>query len=88
MGGLILKILSYHGYYTCELISVNSSYLEPKPGFNDTLYGVMGLIAGFSMGILRIFIGDKKLPVSIVPLDYCANIATVLAYQVAKDNQQ
>lgn len=47
-----------------------AAYHEPFPGWIDNICGVTGIITEISRGTIRSIIGDRKLKVDIVPVDY------------------
>ncbi|BFF92741.1 fatty acyl-CoA reductase wat-like [Drosophila madeirensis] len=56
---------------------------EPVAGWIDNLYGPIALLYGVAYGILRIALVDVKAQNSVVPVDYCANVALASAWKTA-----
>ncbi|KAH8368975.1 hypothetical protein KR200_001177 [Drosophila serrata] len=61
-----------------------ASYKEPVCGWIDNLYGPITLIYGVAHGVVRLFICNKKASCSVVPVDYCANMALASIWKTAK----
>ncbi|KAH8306308.1 hypothetical protein KR018_007385, partial [Drosophila ironensis] len=60
---------------------------EPASGWIDNLYGPMAILYGVAKGVLRVAILDKSAHPSIVPVDYCANMALACVWKTAEDRK-
>ncbi|XP_022224972.2 fatty acyl-CoA reductase wat-like [Drosophila obscura] len=60
-----------------------ASSRDPVPGWIDNLYGPIALVYGVAYGILRIALVDVNAQHSVVPVDYCANVALATAWKTA-----
>ncbi|KAH8369008.1 hypothetical protein KR200_007058 [Drosophila serrata] len=65
-----------------------AAHKEPQIGWIDNLYGPMAILFGVAKGVLRIATIDVKTDVSLVPVDYCANLALACAWQTTKDERK
>ncbi|XP_017039646.1 fatty acyl-CoA reductase wat [Drosophila ficusphila] len=63
-----------------------AAHKEPIVGWIDNLYGPMTILYGVARGILRIATINSKAEASLVPVDYCANLAIACAWKTMKDN--
>uniref|UniRef100_A0A6P4EHY3 Fatty acyl-CoA reductase n=1 Tax=Drosophila rhopaloa TaxID=1041015 RepID=A0A6P4EHY3_DRORH len=61
-----------------------ATHKEPVSGWIDNLYGPNALIYGVGHGVLRVTSFDKKGYISMVPVDYCANVALASLWQTSK----
>ncbi|XP_022228470.2 fatty acyl-CoA reductase wat [Drosophila obscura] len=61
-----------------------ASQKEPVPGWIDNLYGPVAILFGVARGVLRIATIDVRAQASLVPVDYCANLALACAWKTAQ----
>ncbi|XP_017102742.3 fatty acyl-CoA reductase wat-like [Drosophila bipectinata] len=61
-----------------------ASFKEPTSGWIDNLYGPIAITYGVAYGVLRVVLLDVKQQNSVVPVDYCANMALALARETAQ----
>ncbi|XP_017004487.2 fatty acyl-CoA reductase wat [Drosophila takahashii] len=62
-----------------------ATHKEPVCGWIENLYGPIALIYGVGHGVLRLVTYDKNAYASLVPVDYCANVAVASIWQTAKE---
>ncbi|KAH8347024.1 hypothetical protein KR059_004328 [Drosophila kikkawai] len=58
-----------------------AAHKEPTSGWIDNMYGPMAILFGVARGVLRIATIDVKAQASLVPVDYCANLALACAWR-------
>ncbi|XP_022226135.2 fatty acyl-CoA reductase wat-like [Drosophila obscura] len=61
-----------------------ASHKEPVCGWIDNLYGPIAIIYGVARGVLRVVNLDMNTCSSLVPVDYCANVALASLWQTSK----
>lgn len=66
------------------MISVISSVQEPVPGWIDTFQGIIGLLVGTCLGIIRTFPVNTNYVVELMPSDYAVNCILSSAWDVHK----
>ncbi|KAH8247093.1 hypothetical protein KR032_009193 [Drosophila birchii] len=64
-----------------------AAHKEPTCGWIDNMYGPMAILYGVARGVLRIATIDVKAQASLVPVDYCANLALACAWRTTKDER-
>uniref|UniRef100_A0A6P4EHW0 Fatty acyl-CoA reductase n=1 Tax=Drosophila rhopaloa TaxID=1041015 RepID=A0A6P4EHW0_DRORH len=62
-----------------------AAHKEPISGWIDNMYGPMAILFGVARGVLRIATIDDKAEASLVPVDYCANLALACAWRTIED---
>ncbi|XP_017039645.1 fatty acyl-CoA reductase wat [Drosophila ficusphila] len=67
---------------------IMSTYKEPLHGWVDNLFGPMALCFGGARGIMRVTTVDKKAKISMVPADFCVNVALACAWKTAECSVQ
>ena len=77
------SIMLLHKKSKLVLLSVLAAVNEPKPGWIDQPYGMTGVIAGISYGILKTALYDNKLITNVVPVDYVVNALIASCQDVA-----
>ncbi|XP_034665874.1 fatty acyl-CoA reductase wat-like [Drosophila subobscura] len=65
-----------------------ASHKEPISGWIDNLYGPIAILFGVARGVLRIATIDVKAQASLVPVDFCANLALACAWRTAQTEQR
>ncbi|EDW28044.1 GL27190 [Drosophila persimilis] len=65
-----------------------ASHKEPISGWIDNLYGPIAILFGVARGVLRIATIDVKAQASLVPVDYCANLALACAWKTAQTDER
>ncbi|KAH8247092.1 hypothetical protein KR032_009192, partial [Drosophila birchii] len=60
---------------------VMSTYKEPIGGWSDNLYGPMALAYGGARGVVRVVMSDPNVRLSVVPAEYCSNLALTCAWK-------
>ncbi|KAH8289053.1 hypothetical protein KR054_007065 [Drosophila jambulina] len=65
-----------------------AAHKEPSSGWIDNMYGPMAILLGVAKGVLRIATIDVKAQASLVPVDYCANLALACAWRTTKDERK
>ncbi|XP_017076550.2 fatty acyl-CoA reductase wat [Drosophila eugracilis] len=58
-----------------------AAHKEPISGWIDNMYGPMAILFGVARGVLRIATIDDKAEASLVPVDYCANMALACTWK-------
>ncbi|XP_016948142.1 fatty acyl-CoA reductase wat [Drosophila biarmipes] len=62
-----------------------AAHKEPISGWIDNMYGPMAILFGVARGVLRIATIDPTAEASLVPVDYCANMALACAWRTTED---
>ncbi|XP_052836478.1 fatty acyl-CoA reductase wat [Drosophila gunungcola] len=62
-----------------------AAHKEPISGWVDNMYGPMAILFGVARGVLRIATIDNNAEASLVPVDYCANLALASAWKTIED---
>ncbi|XP_017111227.1 fatty acyl-CoA reductase wat [Drosophila elegans] len=65
---------------------IMSTYKEPLRGWVDNLFGPLALCFGGARGIMRVTTVDPKAKISIVPADFCVNVALACAWKTAQSS--
>ncbi|KAH8353836.1 hypothetical protein KR084_005274, partial [Drosophila pseudotakahashii] len=63
---------------------IMSTYKEPLSGWVDNLFGPLGLCFGGALGIMRVTTAHTDATISLVPADYCVNVALACAWKTAE----
>ncbi|XP_017076106.2 fatty acyl-CoA reductase wat [Drosophila eugracilis] len=63
-----------------------ANFKEPMSGWIDNLHGVVALMYGNTLGILRLLYVNPKSEALVVPGDYCANVALASGWKVAESS--
>ncbi|EDW44836.1 fatty acyl-CoA reductase wat [Drosophila sechellia] len=67
---------------------IMSAYKEPLVGWVDNLFGPLALCFGGARGIMRVTTVDPTAKISMVPADYCVNVALACAWKTAEKSVQ
>ncbi|XP_017076433.2 fatty acyl-CoA reductase wat-like [Drosophila eugracilis] len=65
-----------------------ATHKEPVSGWIDNLYGPIALLYGAGHGVLRVSTCNKNGDASLVPVDYCANMALASIWQTSMEKTQ
>ncbi|KAH8383342.1 hypothetical protein KR009_008051, partial [Drosophila setifemur] len=63
-----------------------ATYKEPVSGWIDNFYGPITILLGVAKGVLRIAPVQKEAQLSVVPVDFCANMILACVWKIIKDN--
>ena len=62
---------------------VTNTVKEPIAGYTDNYYGVIGVTAGFYIGIIRCFYSIKGKRLNLVPADVVSNCILAATWKTA-----
>uniref|UniRef100_A0A146M8R3 Fatty acyl-CoA reductase n=1 Tax=Lygus hesperus TaxID=30085 RepID=A0A146M8R3_LYGHE len=61
---------------------------EPLIGWINNVYGAVGVSAGASVGLIRVWYADKNKIADIIPADYVVNTMIAIAWQLDKHKRE
>ncbi|XP_016977792.2 fatty acyl-CoA reductase wat isoform X1 [Drosophila rhopaloa] len=67
---------------------IMSTYKEPFDGWVDNMFGPLALCFGIARGIVRVITVDTDSTISMVPVDFCVNVALASAWKTAETSGQ
>lgn len=65
---------------------VMSTWAEPLVGWINNIYGVVGVVTGIAVGLLRVWCGDPDALGDMIPVDIATNMALAATYEVINKN--
>lgn len=69
---------------SCDCFTVVSTASEPVVSWINNLYGVVGVVMGAAVGLLKTMYCDSDIPADIVPVDMVINNAIAIAWDLAE----
>ena len=70
----------YLFFFNSTLHTVCGAWREPELGWIDNLFAYTGVVAAVGKGILRSTLVKKGINMDFIPVDTCANLMIVSAY--------
>ncbi|XP_044262747.1 fatty acyl-CoA reductase wat-like [Tribolium madens] len=67
---------------------VISTFEDPLPGWINNFHGVVGVVVGVCLGVLRTLHLDENLPARVVPADYVVNNILAAAWEVEQTKNE
>lgn len=64
-----------------------STYEDPIPGWISGFHGVIGIIIGCALGVIRTLPADRSTIARIVPVDYVANNLIAIPWNIEKNQK-
>lgn len=82
IGKALESRLKISGKLPCILVTPSDR--EPHPGWVDSLLGPMGIMLGFSAGLVRSFAIDTDVVVDCMPVDFAVNTIIAAGWDVTQ----
>jgi len=79
--GFELTLLVSHRFSSFFFFSVTPSYLEPVPGWVDSLNGPVGVIVAAGKGVIRSMLCAADYEAEVVPVDIAINALILIAWK-------
>lgn len=76
------------GQFVFQHYAVIPTYKEPLVGWVDNLYGPMSILYGVAHGVIRVLYIHLDTNANLAPVDMCANMMLVAAWNTAKHVNQ